>query len=151
MSRLHSSNKGRAGSKKPELKIKPAWVKYKPDEIEGIIEKLAKEGKQMSMIGLILRDVYGVPNVKTVINKSLKEVLAKKGFKPKIPEDLSSLIKRAVNVRKHLENNKKDLHSTRGLQLIESKIKRLVKYYKRKGVLPSDWIYTPEKGKLLVE
>ncbi|HIQ50834.1 MAG TPA: 30S ribosomal protein S15, partial [Nautiliaceae bacterium] len=50
-----------------------------------------------------------------------------------------------------LENHPKDLHSKRGLQLIESKIKRLVKYYKRKKVLPENWKYTPEIAKLLVE
>jgi len=62
-----------------------------------------------------------------------------------------NLMKRAVNLRNHLENHPKDLHSRRGLQLIESKIKRLVKYYRRKKVLPENWKYTPETAKLLVE
>ncbi|MFZ8854922.1 MAG: 30S ribosomal protein S15, partial [Thermofilaceae archaeon] len=30
-------------------------------------------------------------------------------------------------------------------QLVESKIHRLVRYYKREGVLPPDWRYEPEK------
>lgn len=73
------------------------------------------------------------------------------GLYPKVPEDLLNLMRRAVNLRKHLEQHPKDLHSKRGLQLIESKIRRLVKYYKSKGVLPADWRYTPETARLLVE
>jgi small subunit ribosomal protein S15 len=54
-------------------------------------------------------------------------------------------MKRAVRVRKHLDEHPKDYHSKRGLQLIESKIHRLVKYYKREGILPPDWKYDPSK------
>ncbi|HDI10435.1 MAG TPA: 30S ribosomal protein S15, partial [Euryarchaeota archaeon] len=60
------------------------------------------------------------------------------------------LIKRAVNLREHLDKHPKDLHSRRGLILIESKIRRLVKYYVNKGVLPEGWKYDPEQAKLLV-
>ena len=56
-----------------------------------------------------------------------------------------NLIKRAARVRRHLEEHPKDYHSKRGLQLIESKIYRLSRYYKRKGVLPKDWRYRPER------
>ncbi|RLJ09834.1 MAG: 30S ribosomal protein S15, partial [Candidatus Aenigmatarchaeota archaeon] len=31
------------------------------------------------------------------------------------------------------------------------KIRRLVKYYKRKKVLPPDWKYDPERAKLIVK
>jgi len=51
-------------------------------------------------------------------------------------------LKRAIQTKKHLEKNKKDIHSKRGLQLIEAKIRRLAKYYKREGVLPKKWSYT---------
>lgn len=136
---------------KSESDLKADWVNYKPADVEKIIEKLAGEGKQASVIGTILRDVYGIPKVNLILKKPLKQILSEKGFAPKIPEDLRNLIKRALNVRKHLELNKHDVHSKRGLGLIESKIKKLVKYYKRKGLLPDNWIYTPEKTKLLVE
>ena len=39
----------------------------------------------------------------------------------------------------------------RGLQLTESKIKRIVKYYKISDKLPSGWTYDPEKVRLLIE
>jgi small subunit ribosomal protein S15 len=42
------------------------------------------------------------------------------------------------------------MSSKRGMQLIESKIRRLAKYYKREGKLPEDWAYNLEQAKLLV-
>ncbi|WP_048078901.1 30S ribosomal protein S15, partial [Desulfurococcus mucosus] len=72
------------------------------------------------------------------------------GVKITIPEDLMSLIQKAVNLRRHLEEHPKDTHSQRGLIEVESKIHRLVKYYKRIGRLPPDWKYDPEKARLLV-
>ena len=62
-----------------------------------------------------------------------------------------NLIKRAVNIREHLEENPKDLHSKRGLMIIESKIRRLVKYYTRNNVLPEGWRYDPKTAALLVK
>ncbi|MBM3309645.1 MAG: 30S ribosomal protein S15, partial [Candidatus Altiarchaeales archaeon] len=67
-----------------------------------------------------------------------------------IPEDLQNLIKKAVSLRKHLESHKKDFGNKHGLLLVESKIRRLVRYYTSEGRLPSGWRYEPEKAKLLV-
>jgi len=97
------------------------------------------------MIGLLLRDTYGIPSVRAVTSKKLLKILEERGLKPEIPEDLANLIRRAARVRRHLEEHPKDYHSKRGLQLIESKIHRLAEYYKRVGVLPSDWEYKPER------
>jgi len=118
--------------------------------VEELVVKLAKEGHQPSMIGLILRDQYGVPLVKAITGKSITQILREHDQAPKIPEDLFHLIQRAMNLRRHLEEAKKDLHSRYGLRLIESKVRRLVKYYRRKGILPPDWKYTPEKAALLI-
>lgn len=71
-------------------------------------------------------------------------------MKPKYPEDLTALVRKAVNIRRHLEENPKDLHNRRGLMLVESKIRRLVKYYKRKGVFPPNFKYQPDKAGLLL-
>lgn len=150
MARMHARRRGKSGSKKPLRKSPPTWVRYKPEEVEALVIKLAKQGKRMAEIGMELRDVYGIPSVKMITKKKILKILREAGLEPEIPEDLMNLIKRAVLVRKHLETHKKDLHSKRGLQLIESKINRLVKYYKRKGKLPADWKYEPEKAKLLV-
>ena len=50
-----------------------------------------------------------------------------------------------------MDKNKKDYTSKRGLELTESKIRRLAKFYKREGALPVDFKYDPDKAKLLVK
>ena len=100
------------------------------------------------MIGLTLRDAYGVPSVKKITGKSITKIMKERGVSPNLPEDFLNLVRRALNLRKHLEKNKKDKHSRRGLVLIESKIRRLVKYYRKKGVFESDFKYEPSKATL---
>lgn len=151
MARMHSHSRGRAGSKRPLKPAKPTWVRYKPKEVELLVGKLAKEGKDPAKIGLILRDSYGVPDVQLMTGKRVTEILAEKNLLPKLPEDLTALMKKSILVRKHLEKNKHDMPAKRGLQLTESKIKRLVKYYKKIGRLAPDWKYDPKKLKLFVE
>ena len=55
-----------------------------------------------------------------------------------------------ILISKHLENNKKDVPAKRGLELTESKIHRLSKYYKKIGRIPKDWKYDRSKAKLLI-
>jgi len=141
MARMHARRRGKSGSKHPVEKSHPEWS-LKPEEIEEKIIKLAEEGKPPAMIGLILRDVYGVPDVKAALGKKLTKVLAEHGMAPKIPEDLSNLLDKRNNLIKHLNKHPKDLHNRRRLQLIEAKIKRLVKYYKREEKLPEKWSYS---------
>ncbi|MEM4397197.1 MAG: 30S ribosomal protein S15 [Candidatus Woesearchaeota archaeon] len=151
MARMHSRAKGKAGSKKPSKKSNYTWMNYKPKEIEMLIIKLAKEGNSTSKIGLILRDSYGIPDVKAILKKNISDILEKKELLPKVPENLSSLLHRVIALQKHLENNKKDTTAKRGLMLTESKIRRLVKYYKKTGKLPETWNYDPARVKLLIE
>ena len=61
------------------------------------------------------------------------------GLGPELPEDLYHLIKKAVAVRKHLEPNRKDKDSKFRLILIESRIHRISRYYKRAKQLPAVW------------
>ncbi|MCE4617294.1 MAG: 30S ribosomal protein S15 [Desulfurococcales archaeon] len=143
-------DKGKSHSTRPASLVPPAWVTYRPEEIELIIESLAKKGYGPSMIGIILRDQFAIPLVKPVLGKKITQVLEEKGLAPPLPEDLLNLIKRAVNLRRHLEEHPKDYHSKRGLIEIESKIHRLSKYYKRVGKLPKDWKYRPEEAKYLI-
>jgi len=70
---------------------------------------------------------------------------------PKMPEDFFNLIKKAVDLRAHMSKNKKDYTSKRGLELTESKIRRLAKFYKNKGEIDRAWKYDPEKARLLVK
>ncbi|MCK5107591.1 MAG: 30S ribosomal protein S15, partial [Nanoarchaeota archaeon] len=68
-----------------------------------------------------------------------------------LPEDLLSLVKKSVALSKHLEENNPDKTAKRGLRLTQSKIGRLVKYYKRTGRLPESWKYDESRFKLMVE
>lgn len=151
MARMHSRKKGKSGSKRPVRKTLPSWIRYKPKEIELIVIKLAKEGKTTSEIGAILRDVYGIPDVKKLMKKNITKLLEEKKLKQAIPEDLLALIKRSIAIKKHLEENHKDEVAKRGLILTESKIRRLVKYYKKTKKLPVDWKYEPAKIRLFIE
>lgn len=135
--------KGKSHSTRPPREGAPSWVKYSSEEVENLVIDLARKGYPPSMIGIILRDQYGIPLVKQITGKKICQILEEQGLAPEIPEDLANLIRRALRVRRHLEEHPKDYHSKRGLQLIESKIRRLVKYYKRVGKLPPEWEYVP--------
>ncbi|MHA1721623.1 MAG: 30S ribosomal protein S15 [Candidatus Baldrarchaeia archaeon] len=150
MARMHARKKGKSSSTRPPRRTSPEWVKYSPQEVEDLVVKLAREGNPPSIIGIILRDQYGIPLVKQIVGKSITKILEENNLSLPLPEDLLNLIRRAVNLRKHLEEHPKDLHSKRGLQLIESKIHRLAKYYKRVKKLPPDWKYDPKKAEILV-
>ena len=151
MARMHSRKRGNSGSTNPIEKKTPSWIIYKPTEIEMIITKLAKEGNSTSKIGTILRDTYGIPDAKLVLGKTITKFLEEKKLTGEIPEDIMFLIRRAVKLRKHMEKNNHDMGAKRGLQLTESKIKRLAKYYKRKGKMLESWKYQPEKSSLYAE
>jgi len=130
--------KGKSHSTRPVSKRPPSWCSYTPEEVEALVVKLAEEGHPPSMIGIILRDQYGVPLVKPITGKSITQILREKGLLKPIPEDLENLLRKAARLRAHLEKHRKDYHNKRALQLIEARIHRLEKYYKRKGVIPAD-------------
>ena len=150
MARMYSGKKGKSGSKKPIKKTKKVWLRYSDTEVEQLIIKLSKQGYSKSKIGTILRDTYGVPDVRTILSKKIGKVLDENKLAPSLPEDLFHLIKKELNILKHLETNKKDMPAKRGMSLTESKINRLVKYYKREGILDKSWTYDRDKAKLLV-
>ncbi len=141
MARMYARKRGKSGSKRLYRDKPPAWVPLTPEEIEKKIIELTEKGYSTAMIGIILRDQYGVPNVRQILGKKITKVLEEHGLAPSIPEDLNNLIVKAVRLRKHLAIHRKDYHNKRALQLVESKIRRLVKYYKRVGKLPKDWNY----------
>ncbi|MHA1302664.1 MAG: 30S ribosomal protein S15 [Candidatus Heimdallarchaeaceae archaeon] len=150
MARMHARMKGKAGSTRPYRTEPPEWLEYDNEFILKKIEELRRQGLSSAMIGTILRDQYGVPSVKELLGKKMTQILDEKNLRPKYPEDLTSLIRKAVNLRRHLEENPKDLHNKRGLILVESKIRRLVKYYKKKGIFPEKFKYQPDKAGLLL-
>lgn len=151
MSRMHNAKQGQSGSTRPHLEENPDWVSLDENEVEDLIVDLAKQGKTASEIGVILRDQYGVPNVKLLLGKSITDVLVENDMASEIPEDLLALIEKAVNLNEHLNEHPKNKSNRRGLQLIESKIRRLVKYYKKEGKLDEDWEYSMSKAEILTQ
>ena len=141
MGRMHTHNHGKAHSIRPiELK-KPDWVKMEPKEIEELMIKYAKDGMTSSMIGIKLRDQHAIPLVKPIINKSISDVLKENELTPEIPEDLNNIVLKAINLQKHLKDNKSDSRNVRSLELIEAKVHRLSTHYKKKGVISKKWKY----------
>lgn len=152
MARIHARRKGKSGSKHPvERKDHPKWSSLNTREVELHVIELAKKGKSTSEIGTILRDQFAVPDIKIATGKSISKILKSNNLKTEIPEDLRNLIQRALTIQKHIDENKKDLNSKRNLQLTESKIRRLTKYYIANKVLPVDWKYSLNKAKLMFE
>ncbi|MEN6609955.1 MAG: 30S ribosomal protein S15 [Methanoregulaceae archaeon] len=150
MARMHTRRRGKSSSVRPFRKEVPAWSNTDVKSIEKIIVDLRKEGTSMAQIGLILRDRYGVPDVKLLTGKRIGDILESQGIHADLPEDLRNLIVKALGLRKHLVENAKDLHNKRQLQLTESKVRRLVKYYVSSGKLPKGWSYKPEDAEILL-
>ena len=140
MTRIHSHRRGKSQSFRPMNK-KVDWVEFTSEQINEIISKLNKEGLNSSQIGVVLRDQYTVPSVRTVVGKKMKEILEDIDASPAIPEDLDSLVKRAVRLQNHLKTNKGDRKNVRSLELLEAKIHRVSKYYKTRNTIPKDWKY----------
>jgi small subunit ribosomal protein S15 len=137
-------NKGQSHQIRPIIRRSPEWSMYQPEEVEALIIKLAKEGNSPSNIGIILRDQYGVPLVKPITGKSITRILAENNAQPSLPEDLENLLDKAARLHIHLDKNKSDRHNKRSLQIIESRIRKLAKYYINRGILPTDWKYKPK-------
>jgi small subunit ribosomal protein S15 len=148
LARLYSGKRGSSGSTRPVSRRPPTWFKYQPEEVEALVLKLSKEGNPPSIIGQILRDRHGIPLVSQVAGKRLEQVIPTEN-RSKIPEDLEALLKKATSAKRHLEKNRKDYPNKRDLTLIESKIHRLVNYYRSIGRIPKDWEYKPVAASLL--
>merc|ERR1712070_1349958 len=103
-----------------------------------------------SQIGVIMRDSMGIPQVQKITGSKILRILRVSGLAPELPEDLYYLIKKAVNMRKHLEKNKKDKDSKFRLILVESRIHRLARYYKTKRTLAPNWKYESSTASTLV-
>merc|ERR1712004_786055 len=150
MGRMHAPGKGISQSALPYRRSVPTWLKLSSDDVKEQIYKLAKKGLTPSQIGVILRDSHGVAQVRFVTGNKILRILKRKGLAPDLPEDIYFLIKKAVSIRKHLERNRKDKDAKFRLILIESRIHRLARYYKSKGVLPPTWKYDSNTASALV-
>jgi len=150
MGRMHAPGKGISKSAMPYKRTPPSWLKLSAEDVEDHVCKLAKKGLTPSQIGVLLRDSNGVSSVRSVTGQKIVRILKANGLAPDIPEDLYMLIKKAVQVRKHLERNRKDKDSKFRLILIESRIHRLARYYRTTRKLPANWKYESATASTMV-
>merc|ERR550514_449988 len=151
MGRMHSKGKGISRRCLPYRKAPPSWVHISAQDLTDQMIKLAKRGSTPSQIGVLLRDSYGIPQVKGVTGSKILRILKVAGVAPNIPEDQYHLIKKAVSVRNHIEQFRADRHGKFRLILIESRIHRLARYYRRAKTLPPTWRYQSKKAATLLQ
>lgn len=151
MSRIHSGRKGRSGSDRPFPALPPTWPIPEPAEIMDQAVQLSKSGLSAAQVGTTLRDTYGVPSVRLATGQRLTPLLASRGVKPELPEDLAALLRRVVKLQRHLAGHPRDNSNRRGLALIESRIRRLARYYRDRQQLPDTWRYSATEAVLQVE
>merc|ERR1712165_207717 len=98
-------------------------LKLTSNDVKDQIYKLAKKGLTPSQIGVILRDSHGVAQVRFVTGNKILRILKRK---------------------------RKDKDAKFRLILIESRIHRLGRYYKSKGVLAPTWKYESSTASTMV-
>ena len=151
---MHTRRRGSSGSDRPVADEPPEWSDVDADDVEARVVELAEQDYDPSQIGLKLRDegVKGVPvpDVKLATGKKVTAILEDNDAAPELPEDLRNLMERAVRLRRHVEENQQDMQNKRALQNTESKIRRLVAYY-RGDELDEDFTYTYDVAVRLLE
>ena len=151
---MHSRRRGSSGSDRPTADEPPEWSDVDEDAIEERVVELAEEGHDPSQIGLELRDegVQGtpIPDVKLATGRKVTEILEEHDAAPDLPEDLRNLMERAVRLRDHMDENPGDAQNKRALQNTESKIRRLVDYY-RGDELDAEFTYEYDEARELLE
>jgi len=140
MARIHAHTHGKSHSTRPISYNVPSWINQK-SELSTIILQLSKVGLSPSEIGVAMRDQYGVPLIKPILGKGINKILEENNSTPEMPEDLNQLVQKALALQKHLKIHNTDKRNIRSLELIEAKIHRLSKYYKKKGKIPITWKY----------
>jgi small subunit ribosomal protein S15 len=141
MARIHVHTHGKSHSTRPSSKGAPAWITLSRDQVSALVIKLANDGLSPTEIGIKLRDEEGIPLVKPILGKTVTSLLLENNIRSEMPEDLDKLVKKALGLQRHLKVHNSDHRNVRSLELIESKIHRLSKYYKRIGKIPKNWKY----------
>ena len=151
MARMHSKGKGTSGSSKPNTDTAPSWSESDKGTVEELILKYANDGHSSAKIGSLLRDIHAVPDVRLVMGERISQTLSRNNLDSTYPEDMMNLMRKALSLIDHLSSNKKDLHNRRQLELCESRLRRLAKYYVRTGRISSTWTYKRDQLRLMVE
>jgi len=151
---MHTRRRGSSGSDRPTADDPPEWSDVDDEAIEERVVELAEQGHDPSQIGMKLRDegVQGtpIPDVTLATGRKVTEILEERDATPDLPEDLRNLMERAVRLREHMDEHPGDHRNKRALQNTESKIRRLVDYY-RGDELDEGFTYTYDRATDLLE
>ncbi|HEX5519512.1 MAG TPA: 30S ribosomal protein S15 [Candidatus Nitrosocosmicus sp.] len=147
MARTHAHTHGKSHTNRPTSNNVPSWA-IPSQEIVSKIVDFGKDGLTASEIGLRLRDEFAVPLVKPIVGKTITQILEENNLARDMPEDLERLVRKALGLQKHLNNHNSDKRNVRALELIESKIHRLSRYYKKNSKIPQNWKYKSVIAKL---
>lgn len=89
---------------------KSDWIKMKPAELEKLVVDLAKKGETPAKIGLILRDLHGVPKSKLI---SKKVIAILKSHKVSYKTEAQTAEEGLEKMKKHFEKHKHDKNMLR--------------------------------------
>ncbi|KAM7454719.1 hypothetical protein BLSTO_04523 [Blastocystis sp. subtype 1] len=149
MGRMYGKGKGISASCLPYKRTAPSWLKTTSAEVEASVCRLAKKGLTPSQIGVLLRDQKGIGQVKAVTGSKILRILKKNGrgsgsFSPRgyvLPDQEGCGHEKAPRAQQKAKFR---------LILIESRIHRLTRYYKRTEQLPPTWKYNSATASALV-
>ncbi|KAL6120967.1 hypothetical protein NUSPORA_02199 [Nucleospora cyclopteri] len=144
MGRMHSAGKGHSIAMKPFKTVPPTFLNKPIGDIEKMIIAQAKKGVPISTIGTNMRDIHGIGNIQDILGCTLLAFLKKNNAAPAIPEDLNCLIEKAAEIRMHLVVHRKDNDAKYRLNLVNSRLHRLLRYHVQKGNLPKN--FKPKKN-----
>jgi small subunit ribosomal protein S15 len=119
MARIHAHTHGKSHSTRPTSKDVPPWLTESQEKVSSLIIGLAKP----------------------ILGRAIADVLVDNDIIRDMPEDLEHLVMKALGLQKHLRTHNSDHRNVRSLELIESKIHRLSKYYKKIGKIKKNWKY----------
>ncbi len=108
---------------------KPVWLKLTEEELKKIIAELAQKHPP-AMIGLVLRDQYGVPTTK-VYGKKLAEYL--KELKIEYKKDLENVEKKTEKIKEHMKKHITDKKAKHKLQKSQSRVNSMKKYLAKRN------------------
>lgn len=134
---MYSKGHGKSKSRKPFTTAPPTHISEK--EVIEIVINLAKKGNSCSEIGKVLRDNYGVGSIYSMTNSTMLELLKQHNLAPKIPDDVISIEKKCISIYNHLKKETGDKNAFYRLKQKESRLHRLIRYYKSKEILPKDF------------
>ncbi len=100
------------GKEENEKAEKASWIKMKASELENIVKELAQKGNSPAMIGIILRDKYGVPKAR-LLGKRITKIL--KELKVNYNSEKEIVSEKVDKLKMHIGKNKHDKNALRSL------------------------------------